>query len=50
MVVEYDYGDTWFAAISKNGIQKAYSQSSSFSICIFSYMAGAEMACMASFV
>ena len=29
-------GDTWFAVISKNGIQKAYSQSSSFSICIFS--------------
>ena len=34
----YSKGDTWFAAISKNGIQKAYSQSSSFSICIFSNM------------
>ena len=32
----YSKGDTWFAVISKNGIQKAYSQSSYFSICIFS--------------
>ena len=32
----YSKGDTWLAVISKNGIQKAYSQSSSFSICIFS--------------
>ena len=32
----YSKGDTWSAVISKNGIQKAYSQSSSFSICIFS--------------
>ncbi|MFR1578752.1 MAG: hypothetical protein ACLSUO_06815 [Lachnospiraceae bacterium] len=35
----YSKGDTWSAVISKNGIQKAYSQSSSFSICIFSNMA-----------
>ena len=32
----YSKGDTWSAVISKNGIQKAYSQSSSFSICISS--------------
>ena len=32
----YSKGDTWLAVISKNGIQKAYSQSSYFSICIFS--------------
>ena len=32
----YSKGDTWSAVISKNGIQKAYSQSSSFSICIYS--------------
>ena len=34
----YSKGDTWSAVISKNGIQKAYSQSSSFSICISSNM------------
>ena len=34
----YSKGDTWSAVISKNGIQKAYSQSSSFSICIYSNM------------
>ena len=34
----YSKGDTWSAVISKNGIQKAYSQSSYFLICIFSNM------------
>ena len=35
----YSEGDTWSAVISKNGIQKAYSQSSYFSICIFRNLA-----------